>query len=83
MIEDGRMPSAKRLSDRRLAWDVRELDSAVDRLPTAKSAVYIGLRETTKIGYAGRIEVLRTRHGHRTVAGLSRECGRPVGDDLC
>jgi predicted DNA-binding transcriptional regulator AlpA len=34
MVEDGRMPSAKRLSDRRLAWDVRELDLAVDRLPT-------------------------------------------------
>jgi hypothetical protein len=38
-----------------------------------KSAEYIGLRETTKIGYATRIEVLRTQHGHRTVAGLSRE----------
>src|SRR6266498_2973293 len=38
-----------------------------------KSAGYIGLRETTKTGYANRIEVLRTRHGHRTVAGLSRE----------
>jgi integrase len=38
-----------------------------------KSAAYIGLRETTKKGYATRIEVLRTEHGHRTVAGLSRE----------
>jgi integrase len=38
-----------------------------------QSAAYIGLRETTKAGYASRIEVLRTQHGHRTVAGLSRE----------
>src|ERR1019366_9220854 len=38
-----------------------------------KSAGYIGLRETTKTGYGSRIEVLRTLHGHRTVAGLSRE----------
>jgi enterobacteria phage integrase len=38
-----------------------------------KSAAYTGLRETTKIGYASRIEVLRTQHGHRSVAGLTRE----------
>jgi enterobacteria phage integrase len=38
-----------------------------------QSAAYVGLRETTKAGYTSRIEVLRTQHGHRTVAGLSRE----------
>src|ERR1044072_5906165 len=38
-----------------------------------RSANYINLRETTKTGYATRIEVLRVKHGHRTVAGLSRE----------
>jgi integrase len=38
-----------------------------------QSAAYKGLRETTKAGYASRIETLRTRHGHRAVAGLSRE----------
>jgi integrase len=38
-----------------------------------QSAAYIGLRETTKKGYASRIEILRTQHGHRTVAGLTRE----------
>jgi site-specific recombinase XerD len=38
-----------------------------------QSAAYKGLRETTKAGYASRIETLRTMHGHRTVAGLSRE----------
>jgi integrase len=38
-----------------------------------RSSVYRGLRETTHSGYASRIEALRTQHGHRTVAGLSRE----------
>jgi integrase len=38
-----------------------------------RSAAYLGLRGTTKAGYASRIEALRTQHGHRTVAGLSRE----------
>jgi integrase len=38
-----------------------------------QSAAYRALRETTKVGYASRIETLRTIHGHRTVAGLSRE----------
>jgi hypothetical protein len=33
MVKEGRMPRAKRVTDRRIAWDVRELDSAVDRLP--------------------------------------------------
>jgi predicted DNA-binding transcriptional regulator AlpA len=33
MVDDGRMPRAKRLGDRRIAWDVRELDRAVDQLP--------------------------------------------------
>jgi integrase len=37
------------------------------------SAAYRGLRDTTKAGYASRIEALRTQHGHRTVAGLTRE----------
>ncbi len=37
------------------------------------SAAYRGLRETTKTGYASRIEALRTQHGHRTVVGLTRE----------
>jgi predicted DNA-binding transcriptional regulator AlpA len=33
MVKEGRMPRAKRVTGRRVAWDVRELDSAVDRLP--------------------------------------------------
>ena len=32
-----------------------------------------GLRETTKIEYSARIETLRAEHGHRTVAGLTRQ----------
>jgi integrase len=38
-----------------------------------QSAPYIGLRDTTKAGYASGIETLRVQHGHRTIAGLSRE----------
>jgi integrase len=37
------------------------------------SAGYRNLRQTTKAGYASRIEALRTQHGHRSVAGLTRE----------
>ena len=33
MVKDGRMPKPKILSGRRIAWDVRELDAAVNRLP--------------------------------------------------
>jgi integrase len=38
-----------------------------------RGAAYRGLRDTTRTGYQSRIEALRTEHGHRTVAGLSRE----------
>jgi integrase len=37
-----------------------------------RSPEYADLRETTKVGYASRIEALRTKHGHRSVAGLNR-----------
>jgi predicted DNA-binding transcriptional regulator AlpA len=33
MVADGRMPDPRRLTERRLAWDVRQLDAAIDRLP--------------------------------------------------
>lgn len=33
MVADGRMPPPRVLVERRLAWDVRELDAAVDSLP--------------------------------------------------
>jgi predicted DNA-binding transcriptional regulator AlpA len=32
MVDDGQMPRPKRLGDRRIAWDVRELDASVDQL---------------------------------------------------
>ena len=33
MVADGLMPNPRRLTERRLAWDVRQLDAAIDRLP--------------------------------------------------
>ena len=33
MIADGLMPNPRRLTERRLAWDMRQLDAAIDRLP--------------------------------------------------
>ena len=33
MVADGRMPNPLRLTERRLAWDMRQLDAAIDRLP--------------------------------------------------
>ena len=33
MIADGLMPNPRQLTERRLAWDVRQLDAAIDRLP--------------------------------------------------
>lgn len=35
LVVDGRMPKPKRI-DRRRAWDVRALDSAVDALPSGE-----------------------------------------------
>jgi predicted DNA-binding transcriptional regulator AlpA len=34
MVDDGLMPHPRRLTERRLAWDLRQLDAAVDRLPS-------------------------------------------------
>ncbi len=34
MVADKRMPKAKRISPGRIGWDVRELDAAIDDLPT-------------------------------------------------
>jgi predicted DNA-binding transcriptional regulator AlpA len=39
MVEVGRMPRAKRLSEGRVAWDVRDLDQAVDSLPSDGQSV--------------------------------------------
>lgn len=37
-----------------------------------KHGTYRGLRDTTKKGYASRLEVLRQDHGHRTISGMTR-----------
>ena len=34
MVQEGRMPRAKRVSEGRVAWDVRSLDAAIDLLPS-------------------------------------------------
>ena len=39
MVENGVMPPAKLLGNRRKAWDVRELDAAVDQLPVEVSGI--------------------------------------------
>lgn len=33
MVADGRMPKPRQVSESRIAWDVRELDAAIDELP--------------------------------------------------
>jgi enterobacteria phage integrase len=38
-----------------------------------RSSAYLCLRQTTKVGYASRLDALRTNHGHRSVAGLTRQ----------
>jgi enterobacteria phage integrase len=38
-----------------------------------RTASYTKLRPTTKTGYGARLDLLRTEHGHRTVAGLTRQ----------
>src|SRR3989442_4270796 len=34
MVKNGRMPRARLLGERRRAWDVRQLDIAIDELPS-------------------------------------------------
>jgi enterobacteria phage integrase len=54
---------------------VRAVPGTIAALITSyiKSAGCLTLRETTKKGYASRIECLRVQHGHRSVSGLTRE----------
>ncbi len=39
MVKDGRMPKPKALSGRRIAWDVHDLDRAVNSLPVVGDTV--------------------------------------------
>jgi outer membrane murein-binding lipoprotein Lpp len=41
MVHDGRRPRPKLLSKRRRAWDVRELNSAVDQLPSDRDQAQV------------------------------------------
>jgi enterobacteria phage integrase len=38
-----------------------------------KNGTFTALRDTSKKGYTTRLETIRTEHGHRTVAGLTRD----------
>lgn len=38
-----------------------------------RSSAYLGLRDTTRVAYSSPIETLRTKHGHRSVVGLTRQ----------
>jgi enterobacteria phage integrase len=38
-----------------------------------RSSGYLGLRDTTRAGYSSPIETLQTKHGHRSVVGLTRQ----------
>lgn len=38
-----------------------------------QSSAYRDLRATSKVGYRSRIETIRVEHGHRTVAGMTRD----------
>jgi predicted DNA-binding transcriptional regulator AlpA len=79
MVADGRMPLPKRVSDRRKAWDVRELDAAVDKLPHVSES---GMRsdETWSDVDAPQplfVELWRDRHGKVRLC-FRKERGRRI-----
>jgi predicted DNA-binding transcriptional regulator AlpA len=41
MVKEGRMPPPKRLGIRRIAWDLRDLDAAVDQLPVQGGGIEV------------------------------------------
>jgi predicted DNA-binding transcriptional regulator AlpA len=41
MVEDGIMPNPRKLVGKRKAWDVRELDQAIDALPHDGLETYV------------------------------------------
>jgi hypothetical protein len=41
MVKSGKMPQAKAVTDRRKAWDVRELDLSIDNLPSTNATAVI------------------------------------------
>lgn len=38
-----------------------------------KSPEFLALRDTSKVGYRSRIEIIRIAHAHRTLSGMTRE----------
>jgi hypothetical protein len=61
--------AAKR--ERRVASQPGSIAALIDSY--MRSPAHVGLRATTKAGYATTIRVLQEVHGHRTLAGLTRE----------
>jgi predicted DNA-binding transcriptional regulator AlpA len=41
MVKSRKMPQAKALTERRIAWDVRELDLFIDNLPSTNATAVI------------------------------------------
>ena len=66
---------AGRLSDPTLARPAVAAQGTLEALVRSymQSGEYRDLRATTKAGYASRLEAIRTKHGHRLVAEMTRE----------
>jgi enterobacteria phage integrase len=64
----GQLTPARELHARPVAGTIGALIASYLR-----SSAYNALRQSTKLGYASRIELLRIKHGHRTLAGLTRQ----------
>jgi integrase len=65
---------AGRLSDSTLARPAVAGQGSIEALVRSymQSREYRDLRDTTKTGYASRLETIRTKHGHRLVAEMTR-----------
>ena len=66
---------AGRLSNPTLARPAVAAQGTIEALVRSymQTREYRDLRQTTKTGYASRLETIRTKHGHRLVAEMTRE----------
>ena len=66
---------AGRLSNPTLARPAVAAQGTIEALVRSymQTREYRDLRQTTKAGYASRLETIRTKHGHRLVAEMTRE----------
>ena len=66
---------AGRLSNPTLARPAVAAQGTIEALVRSymQTREYRDLRQTTKAGYASRLEAIRTKHGHRLVAEMTRE----------